>query len=79
MHILTYQYQICIFIGSAFADRHFMVTVYIMGSHNFSRDSALSVLCAYNEILLSAYSMLLPLTGFRMTHSIVPVSICRFL
>lgn len=45
MHILTYQYQICIFIGSAFADRHFMVTVYIMGSHNFSRDSAFSVLC----------------------------------
>ena len=45
MHIFTYQYQICVFICSAFADRHFMVAVYIMGSHNFSRDRTLSILC----------------------------------
>ena len=45
MHIFTYQYQICVFICSAFAGRHFMVAVYIMGSHNFSRDRTLSVLC----------------------------------
>lgn len=67
MHFFTYQYQICIFIRSAFADRHFMVAVYIMGSHCFSRDITPSILCRVqrNPVIRILYGSVL----YRIVHN----------
>ena len=71
--------KICVFIRTAIANRHFMVAWISWESIGIPVTAHLPYCAAYKEIRLSAYSMVLPFTGFLISHNIVAVSIARFL
>ena len=58
--------KICVFIRTAIANRHFMVAVYIVGSHYFSRDITPSILCRVqrNPVIRILYGSVL----YRIVH-----------